>query len=959
MSIRFHRLTRLMTLLLMLAISFAVFVIPVQAGTTGTITGTVFDAGSGAPIANVRVTAAAPSGAQSATTNSAGFYSLQQLIPDTYTVSFQAEGYQPATSPGITVQQDLSTRLDQRLQKALKTIAAVRSVGAGNLLKPYTGTDVYNVSGAQLNAATGGDNLHRTIYEYLETVPGVTPIGGAYPAEPSIRGGYDVDNGYELDGIPITERVTGFFTTNLTDLGISNVEVYTGGLGANNAGNGIGVINSVIKSGTYPGFGMVSLGVTGPDFGHFTRAEYGSATPDKRYSWYFAFDSANTQNAYWAGTNQPSFPITQLGISLANPAYIYTKDVIANLHYRPDPKNDFQFFYQNGVYDGLSNYGVNYPNQFALAPCPGAISDSTTASNASGGTAPNGATCPLGLYVTRLNTGQGNRTGHYSGIGKIQWNHILSDHSSMSIRFAENFNEYIFDQKFSDPNSAINNDPAGGTAIDPGCPQYPYANGAPLPSSDANTTGTPYGTSAGGECTFDLGDYWQSRRNHQYYASLDYTATPNQNVTIKAGFGQEYDVSKRDVRFLNLFDVPGATVGGCRGHAFLYPCHNAFTDTPTHAPYYYISGAFNVGRFTFEPGIRRTDMFYGFGPNTGGFPHSVSFLAPSFLGTYRMNPSNAFRFSYAESGQFVGTEFVYRLNSSTYDPATNGEQAFLPQINHMTDFQWEHQFDANTSLKVGPYYRAADNYLAFFTPFLGFKPGTNVPIFGDTELRSGLKIRGFGAELGFSHLDPRDTGASIWISGSYNNYWTQTAAVAGGQTSFINFPLPDNFLNQNIYVRGYQVPLFSGTLTMDLHTHGWHLLPVIYYSYDNFYNTGGCIPTDGSGNLILPYTQSSVPVDCSTITDRTPVMAPQGNSMGYWYVNTTIAKDMGKRYTVGIRISNVTNNQHGATPCFSDGTGCSPFNGPQSHFTSAPNTYVYQPVTQDPRRIEGFVNIHF
>ena len=81
--------------------------------------------------------------------------------------------------------------------------------------------------------------------------------------------------------------------------------------------------------------------------------------------------------------------------------------------------------------------------------------------------------------------------------------------------------------------------------------------------------------------------------------------------------------------------------------------------------------------------------------------------------------------------------------------------------------------------------------------------------------------------------------------------------------------------------------------------------------------------------------------------------------MGYWYVNTTIAKDMGKRYTVGIRISNVTNNQHGATPCFSDGTGCFPFNGPQSHYTSTPNTYVYQPVTQDPRRIEGFVNIHF
>jgi hypothetical protein len=249
--------------------------------------------------------------------------------------------------------------------------------------------------------------------------------------------------------------------------------------------------------------------------------------------------------------------------------------------------------------------------------------------------------------------------------------------------------------------------------------------------------------------------------------------------------------------------------------------------------------------------------------------------------------------------------------------------------------------------------------LGFFTPFLGFRPGTNVPMYGDTELRSGLKIRSFGAELGFSHLDPRDTGASVWVSASYNNYWTQVSNLTGGQISFVNFPLPDQFLNQGIYVRGYQVPLFSSTLTMDLHSHGWHLLPVIYWTYDNFYNTGGCIPSDGNGNLILPYTQSSVPEDCTSITDAPTVLAPQGNSMGYWYVNATLSKDISRRFTVGVRVSNLTNNQHGATPCFSDGSGCYPFNGPQSNFTSAPNTYVYQPITQDPRRVEGFVTIRW
>jgi hypothetical protein len=81
--------------------------------------------------------------------------------------------------------------------------------------------------------------------------------------------------------------------------------------------------------------------------------------------------------------------------------------------------------------------------------------------------------------------------------------------------------------------------------------------------------------------------------------------------------------------------------------------------------------------------------------------------------------------------------------------------------------------------------------------------------------------------------------------------------------------------------------------------------------------------------------------------------------MGYWYVNATLEKDLSRTISLGVRVSNLTNNQHGTTPCFSDGTGCFPFNGAQSGFVSTPNTYVYQPITQDPRRIEGFINFHW
>ncbi len=947
------------------------------AGTTGTIAGVVTDATSGAPIANVKVTAAAPSGSQSTTTNATGFYSLQALTPDTYTVSFQAPGYNASSQPGVTVQQDFVYKLDMKITKSLKTIASVTSRAAGNLVKPYAGTDVYNVSGAQLNAATGGDNLHRTIYEYLNTVPGVTPIAGGFPAEPSIRGGYDVDNGYELDGIPITERMTGFFTTNLTDLGIANVEVYTGGLSAQNAGNGVGVINSVIKTGTYPAFGSLQLGVTAPDYNHYSRVEYGAATPDKRFSWYLAFDSANSQNDFNSG--DVAFQLPQVGISSGNPAYIYTRDLIGNFHFRPNATNDIQVLYQNSLFNGAVNYatysGTSSAPLLALAPCPGAVPNNTNRSGASGGVAPNGQTCPGGFYFTALANGTGNFIGHYSGIGKIQWNHIIDSHSSFALRLAENFNQYIFNQPLTDPNL-----PAFG-APRSGCPAYPYAPGSPLPM-----------TASGRECTMDLGDYYQTRPGNDYYAQFDYTNTPNENLTIKAGAGQEYDHQKRDVRYLNWFNNPNNPHAPCGGSTFGFACQNSYTDIPVHAPYVYAQASMNIGKWTVEPGLRYSYISYAI-PNQplftstaqpNGVPGGTSsskFLAPSLLGTYRMDPNDVIRWSYSTTGQFIGTEFVYRLGSCTYNPfcinpATGKTPNNDPQVNTSFDLQYERQLGNSTSFKVGPYYRFSNNYLASFSPVINPDEvaAGGAPKYGPPEVTNNLHIRSFGIEFGLSHVENTPVGKSFWLSASLNNYWTQVSDL--GQVSFINFPIADYFVQRGQYVRSQFVPPFAATLVGDLHANGFHILPAIYYTYGNFFNTGGCIDRDPATGAPLPYNQYSQPDDCTSDASTfnqtlAPIMAPQMQGMAYWKANVTFLKELGDHYVVGARVTNLTNNMHdwtaGTTPCYNPqdanaptgfGTGCSGYDGPQSG-TYAPVGYIYQNLTQNPRTVEFFVNYRF
>jgi hypothetical protein len=346
-----------------------------------------------------------------------------------------------------------------------------------------------------------------------------------------------------------------------------------------------------------------------------------------------------------------------------------------------------------------------------------------------------------------------------------------------------------------------------------------------------------------------------------------------------------------------------------------------------------------------------------------------------------MDPNDVIRWSYSTTGQFIGTEFVYRLGSCTYNPfcinSTTGKTPGLdPQVNSSFDLQYERQLSSNTSLKVGPYYRFSNNYLASFAPVINpdeIAQG-GAPKYGPPEITNNLHIRSFGVELGLSHVEPGPVGKSFWLSASVNNYWTQVSDL--GQVSFVNFPIADYFVQRGVYVRSQYVPPFAATLVADIHANGFHLIPDVYYTYGNFYNTGGCIDRDATTGAVLPYTQYDQPDDCTSDAatfNQTlpPVMAPQAQGMAYWKANVTFLKELNAHYTIGARITNLTDNQHdwtaGTTPCYNPqdtnapqgfGTGCSGYDGPRSG-TYAPVGYIYQNLTQNPRQVELFVNYRF
>ena len=881
---------------------------PAAAATTGTITGRVTVANTGAPISGVTATAASPSGSRSGVTDASGFYTIILLQPDTYTVTFSKAGYTTGTVHGVTVLQDQTASADAVLTPETRVIGKIAvTAAAASLVQKNQPADVYTISGAQLQAATGADALHKTLYEYMQALPGVTANG--YPGQPRVRGGQVTDLSYEFDGIPIQDRITGFFTTNLSNIGVSNVELYTGGYGAEYGNAGTGVLNSVVKVGTYPHNGRVAFGVTGKDYNHYLTVEYGTAAADQRWSAYVGYDGVNSENVYNQGS--VTYPNVLLG-GYNGPGTVFTRDIVGNFHFRPTPRNDFQLLIQNGYglfdFHYLLNGGTPGAPLLQLKPCYGAHSDPTnTITGGSGGvTSGTGIPCPNGLQFVPLPNGSGNKWNHYSGIGKLSWNHTINERSYMQFRLAENFNQYIFDQPLTDPNYANLETPAG-----PGCPPYPLRPYTPLLAA-----------TNGNQCTADIEDFYGDRSSHMYVANIDYDNQASDRVRYRLGINEEYDRNLFRYYLLNNWGSEG--IYGQGGWPYNY-----LKDTiPTHLTGAYAQTDVHFRKLLVRPGLRWDREWYGI----PGGAYSVGGFSPRFAGTYSFDDNNVLRGSYGVTNSLIGSGYVYRDFSSRYTPVTPGFSA-APQVNHNADLSFEHRFaDGVTAIKFGPWFNKTDNYYTLYTPIVGTNPD-GTPKLGKPVLSNAGHKNAFGAEFALSHVLNRD-GLSWWITGTYDNYWTSSVS----QTAFVNNPINQLLINQGFRARDPNNPLFSGSMYADWRMRGWEVLPFAYYQTQTFYDVYHTSGTSPSG---------------------APNILPEKIAGAWWRANLTVLKHLSDKEdtTVGVRLTNLTNNTDFTAPCFnsSSGTGCYPFNGPQSGFTGAPRTFVKQYETQAPNRYEFFV----
>ena len=231
------------------------------------LTGTVVDASSKEPLADVVVTVTSPAlqGEQTVVTDTSGLYRVPDLPPGVYTLRLDKEQYKPYAREAISLRADTTIRVNAELLpeslKAEEVTVVARpptvDVGSSSTGMNISSDFTHRIPVSRPGAKGSGT---RSFESVAEAVPGAkTDAFGV-----SISGTTSPENNYVLDGTSVNNPSYGTIGTPLTLEFVKELNVISGGYMPEYGRSTGGILNVVTKSGSneYHGdvFGYYSPG---------------------------------------------------------------------------------------------------------------------------------------------------------------------------------------------------------------------------------------------------------------------------------------------------------------------------------------------------------------------------------------------------------------------------------------------------------------------------------------------------------------------------------------------------------------------------------------------------------------------------------------------------------------------------------------------------------------------------
>jgi outer membrane receptor protein involved in Fe transport len=206
----------------------------------GVLFGTITDSQTKKPIANVNVYVKGTS--KGDRTNEQGKFEIKSIKPGDYTIEISILGYEKVIYTDIKIIANQRKELSVALEQSAVTIDQdIRVVGKRQLV---------DVDKTQTSNTIGQEQIElgptRQVQKIINTQPGVMNS----PSGINIRGGRSYETGFYIDGVNATDPLGGTgFGLDLGSNSMQDIEITTGGIGAEIGDATAGVVSAKTKSG--------------------------------------------------------------------------------------------------------------------------------------------------------------------------------------------------------------------------------------------------------------------------------------------------------------------------------------------------------------------------------------------------------------------------------------------------------------------------------------------------------------------------------------------------------------------------------------------------------------------------------------------------------------------------------------------------------------------------------------